>query len=1054
MSVIGDTWTLSNDFGYVYVSRSLLADESGNDKENVRKELEDNLSELEEKENLANGTYDSITKELENSKKTLSQKQHDLRSSESLLGKKVTELTKARDDLLSASNTVMENRQKLVNAQSQLTAVKKELENNKQQLITIQNTLNQLNSSINTLRTNRDILYDKETVLLVNLLRRLPGSMTIQNLKEAADYVGAMAEANPEVTIPIDIENTPLNRLGVLDDYADMVVDYYQTLKEIDIASLAEALKSDEELSSKYSEYIELIDSYVDVDAYDSIQAAYDAAYEQAGNYVNYVNIYRENQLTQYFSDSGIDVPVGELVDGFSNYDDVVKSMKEFFNFNDATTIKELLGMYDSAVSQSETTLNTLESERSKLLNQLHENGINENEINKNINLIEEQKEKCDVELANIKNAIKSIDNSSGDLKANLKQVTDGLSTLQKSINTGKAALYTASSDISNKEETFLSEWMDSTRQIKEAKEQIEQALQDVNNKYGYEDYFNRIVIKYTKGANEDEVLDTLNNRLAENGIDVLKTTPYENSLVNKRIQTAVEPVKKMSLFLPVIFFIIIVNVVFLFMNLIIKQCRRELGILKAIGYTTNKIRRSFYFISFLVYLLAIFMGSLIAYFLTRWLTKYYTDFFYLPVTVNTYNYKVFFIAAIVLLLVIELATYLATMSIKKLDAQEIISNRNPDYDLEPKVFNNLKLAPMLKYNVLTLFRNIKRFVFCCICIASSIILIFTSISAGKSAKYFQTELFEKRINYDAEVYMYDNVNDEFIEELKAQEFIEDVEVVSYYHEDIEFNGKKVDLAINIVDENTKMIKILDKKDKQIPIQGEGIILDHVTAKRLGVKKGDQVKIGNSMFDVNDISFQNIQFIGYLSKNEINKFNTNDVKVVRLNITKDSEQDLVNYLQTKDDYIYTLFTSKFHERIIKEFETMDFVTIIIISFSTILGFVIILNTNLTNLLEQKKKLCVLKSMGYNDSAISRNWFSQTIIQLVLACIIGFPLAIYISIKAVKYLSSVHGNYVFVHSINTYVLTLIFVAFYLIFSHLVSMRRMKNWDIAEEVKNRD
>ena len=145
-----------------------------------------------------------------------------------------------------------------------------------------------------------------------------------------------------------------------------------------------------------------------------------------------------------------------------------------------------------------------------------------------------------------------------------------------------------------------------------------------------------------------------------------VKSPDLDTNLLDKLLTIIsynnIEPIRKMSFFLPTIFFIIILNVVFLFINLIIKQCRRELGILKSLGYTTKKIRGLFYTLSSFVYLLAVIIGTIIGYYMTRGVVIYYNKFFYLPLPKYSYNTKMYFIALIALYVVIELATALATL--------------------------------------------------------------------------------------------------------------------------------------------------------------------------------------------------------------------------------------------------------------------------------------------------------------------------------------------------------------------------------------------------------
>ena len=84
----------------------------------------------------------------------------------------------------------------------------------------------------------------------------------------------------------------------------------------------------------------------------------------------------------------------------------------------------------------------------------------------------------------------------------------------------------------------------------------------------------------------------------------------------------------------------------------------------------------------------------------------------------------------------------------------------------------------------------------------------------------------------------------------------------------------------------------------------------------------------------------------------------------------------------------------------------------------------------------------MKALGYQNGEISRNWFIQSIIQLIVSLIIGFPLGIYISKIGFKKLSTVDREYIFVNDIKTYFLTFLIIFVFITVSHYLIMRIFK------------
>lgn len=262
---------------------------------------------------------------------------------------------------------------------------------------------------------------------------------------------------------------------------------------------------------------------------------------------------------------------------------------------------------------------------------------------------------------------------------------------------------------------------------------------------------------------------------------------------------------------------------------------------------------------------------------------------------------------------------------------------------------------------------------------------------------------------------------------------------------------KEENVIVNTVPSNTKLISIYNS---EIKVHNDGIVLERHTAERLGVKKGDIIELNNVKLKVVEISEQSVNRIQYISKEQAQKIGDADLETIILNLKLGKEQELLKHLIGNDSYLYTSFTDLSLKSNEKIFATYDLAAWIIIIFAVVIGFVIVINTALTNLLEQKKKLCMLRVLGFNHNQISRNWFGQSILQFITACVIGLPTGIYIAKIALKKISTVNREYVFVNDSKEYIITILLVFTYLLISHIVAMNSLKKWNITETVKEKE
>ena len=115
---------------------------------------------------------------------------------------------------------------------------------------------------------------------------------------------------------------------------------------------------------------------------------------------------------------------------------------------------------------------------------------------------------------------------------------------------------------------------------------------------------------------------------------------------------------------------------------------------------------------------------------------------------------------------------------------------------------------------------------------------------------------------------------------------------------------------------------------------------------------------------------------------------------------------------------------------------------------------IVVNTSQTNLLEQKRELCVLRTLGFQHGELSLHWFSQSLLHFLCSCALGFPVGVAVAKRAMLNMEISDRSYPFVNSPWDYAVTAGLVFAYIVFSHFLSMRSLRRWDIVECVKDKE
>ena len=299
------------------------------------------------------------------------------------------------------------------------------------------------------------------------------------------------------------------------------------------------------------------------------------------------------------------------------------------------------------------------------------------------------------------------------------------------------------------------------------------------------------------------------------------------------------------------------------------------------------------------------------------------------------------------------------------------------------------------------------------------------------------------------------------MEELEALDYVSKTLQMGYYTSDISFRGHTETASVNALPEDTDMIRIFGIKAEPLSVPSEGILLEKHLAAELGAVPGDLVLVDGVELEVAGISNQNVNRNQYISTRQAEKLEDPTLRAILIRTEEtdeaaieEGERSVQALLADRDDYLYCIFTRLFRDGMVKLFSIYDLAAWIIIGFAVLIGLIIAVNTTQTNLLEQSKELCVLRTLGFSHRTVSGKLFLQSLFYFVFSCIIGTPFGVAFAKTALRQLATKEQEYPFASGIAECLLTAGLVFGYILLGHLISSRSMKKWNIVEIVKEKE
>ena len=585
-------------------------------------------------------------------------------------------------------------------------------------------------------------------------------------------------------------------------------------------------------------------------------------------------------------------------------------------------------------------------------------------------------------------------------------------------------------------------------------------------NKYTTKPVFNEILVKFEAGKRmtNDEILE----EFANNDINVKPfiafAYDYDSSNVIKQYNTSLRAINYISIGAPLLFFVIVLIVTALFLSQIIRQCRKDIGILRALGEKKSSITNIFLVLTLVVSIISFILGLGLGSIITFIANKAYGDalrLYPLPFRLNPIVIIVSFVA---LVGISELTAFITCISISKIKPVEVMKALPPSNNKTPYLTRTLfKKAPIsFKVTLSQNLRNLKRYIISGICILASGIMILVSLTLGESKKAILSQLFDTRMNYNIQVYLNNMPLDEeeFINETfkdsngNLDSNIIDITLIKYSAFKFEKDNNSIIGLVNGVKNDQKLLTVVSNYKEKMDIPSEGIVLSKHFAKSLDANVGDTIIVNGKEIIVSNISNEFIYQVNYIDYDNFDTIAGTTLYQGSLLVKAKDQNEFFSKYSSVSSIDYIAFNSVIKEEYSDRFIAFDISAGILTGIALIMGFMIVFNMIQTNLKEQKRTFATMRTLGYQRSSISIANLVNNLFQYFVAMIFAIPMGIGIGHILLNSLSTTEQTFPYPKTLWIYFNCALMVLAFLLISHFLAMNDMRKWNLPEAIKERE
>lgn len=462
----------------------------------------------------------------------------------------------------------------------------------------------------------------------------------------------------------------------------------------------------------------------------------------------------------------------------------------------------------------------------------------------------------------------------------------------------------------------------------------------------------------------------------------------------------------------PVFFFFIAALITFTTMTRMVEENRREIGTLKALGYSRYEIAIKYIIYALSAALIGIVLGSVIGtHTLPRLVFELSSDRYNFPGVEAFYLSRPIIQATVAFLFASLGAALLVLMRELHEKPAELLQPKAPKpgkrifLERITPIWSRMSFNSKVSYR--NLFRYKSRMIMAVIGIAGCAALMVAGVGLKDSLSSVGDKQFGPIIDYDAIVTLKDQPDEIAVEKIfsKNEKITNDLVVMNQTVELKQKGQANQKLTMMVPENRVEFKRYLHLKElgKSFTLPNDGAVITQKMAELFELKKGDSFTVYDDDQQTFKVKIANISdnYLGnflYLSKDYYQKardadFEVNSYLLRSKKMTKAEEDNLAQKLLSSDQVINTSFMSTQIETQEHSMDNLDGIVWIFVVLSGLLAFIVLYNLTNINVSERLRELSTIKVLGFYDREVTSYIFRENFVFTILGILFGYGLGI-------------------------------------------------------------
>ncbi len=560
----------------------------------------------------------------------------------------------------------------------------------------------------------------------------------------------------------------------------------------------------------------------------------------------------------------------------------------------------------------------------------------------------------------------------------------------------------------------------------------------------GYGGYVNNVRLTLDNGTDSNEISDeskvSLDNVLSEaesilGSSNIVSSQTYDNSMISKQIDASIDGIRSLTIIVPA--FIAGVGLLFsvIFVAQIVTRSKRNIGLLRALGYDSWRICVVFIIYVFTLATIAAVIGIGVGIILLKVMLNIYKNFYFFPYIILSGSIvKVLFLLFGVYLLA-GISVIVSARAISRVEPSIACNGGKTSFEDDageiPSWLSGISLNSFSKLTITMIYRNLGRVIATVFCILSCIVLCMFSISLIVSKNTATDYTFNTRYTID---FAYFSTNDEYLAQVAELPTVSDTHITFYY--DTDYEGEALRIEVD------------DSQSGQT-----GIVLEEGFARRHNLKIGDTVTVLGGELEVTGICRQYLCSTQYVSSAQALTLGLKRNVVIGRFSSSEASKTLSSIAAEDMDFMELLVFDETEKDVREALNQIDMPCYVFVIASFALGFLIMYNMNIISFSRRKREFSTLRALGTENFRFIQILFGEALAEFIPACLlapVGFPIIGWIFVK----ISSVSEEFVPVNQGLVFVISCIIALVCTLVGSLVTFFSVKKMDYVDELNSRE